>query len=123
MSRAPLAVLFVSALLASACRTPVFEPRAMTAADPRPAKLLAALEDEAASRRGLRASAKLSLEAPDLRLRRPQRMALQRPASLRVEILGLFHQVAAVLVTDGLQQQRQGIANGRIIVDHKDERF
>lgn len=114
MSRALLVALFVSALLVSACRTPVFEPRAMTAADPRPAKFLAALEDEAASRRGLRASAKLSLEAPDLRLRRPQRMALQRPASLRVEILGLFNQVAAVLVTDGLQYQFLDVARGQV---------
>lgn len=86
----------------------------MTVADPRPAKLLGALEDQATARRGLRASAKLSLEAPDLRLRRPQRMAVERPASLRIEILGLFNQVAAVLVTDGLQYQFLDVSRGEL---------
>ena len=37
------------------------------------------------------------------------------------EGLGIFKRFR--LVTDGLQKQRQGIANRRVIVDHKDERF
>jgi hypothetical protein len=49
----------------------------------------------------LTARAKLDLDAKDLRFDRPQRMAVARPARLRVEVLGLFDQLAAVVVTNG----------------------
>jgi hypothetical protein len=45
--------------------------------------------------------ADFSVDAPDLRFRRPQRIAFERPASLRVEVLALFDQLAAVLTSDG----------------------
>jgi hypothetical protein len=105
VSRAPVVALFVSALLASACQTPVVAPRPLPDLDSRPTQFLEAIEVAAKSRSGLRAAAKLSLEAPDLKLRRPQRLAVERPAKLRIEILGLFNQVAAVLVTDGSHYQ------------------
>jgi len=73
----------------------------LSAADPRPEQLLQRLYQRASVRTSLRASAKLALEAPDLKLNRPQRLAVSRPGRLRVEVLGLFNQIAAVLVTDG----------------------
>jgi hypothetical protein len=73
--------------------------------DPRPARLLAGLHERASAAHALRASARLSLDSPDLRFSRPQRIAAARPARMRIEIMGLFNQVAAVLVTDGALYQ------------------
>ncbi len=70
-------------------------------ADPRPARLLAGLEASAEGRSALRARARVGIRAPDLKLRRPQRLAVARPGRLRVEVLGLFGQLAALLVVDG----------------------
>jgi hypothetical protein len=83
------------------CRTlPPLEPGTPIAVgDPRVERLLDELERRGQERRSMRGLARLSLDAPDLRLRRPQRVAAERPDRLRVEILGLFSQVAAVLVT------------------------
>lgn len=47
----------------------------------------------------MRGLARLSVDSKTLRFRRPQRFAAQRPDRLRVETLGLFNQIAAVLVT------------------------
>lgn len=93
-------VLLAGLIALSGCRTP------MAPGPPPPpldaGALVAALEHEAAARTGLRARARIGIEAPDVDVRRPQRIAVQRPDSLRVEILGLFSQVAAVLaVNDG----------------------
>ena len=73
--------------------------------DPRPAALLRALEQQSASRHALRGRARLDLDAEDVSLDRPQRMAVERPARLRFEVLGLFDQLAAVIVTDGSHYQ------------------
>lgn len=54
------------------------------------------------ARSGLTGSARVALTGPDFKLNRPQRIALARPARLRFEILGLFDQLAAILVTDSL---------------------
>lgn len=54
------------------------------------------------ARSGLTGSARVALTGPDFKLNRPQRIALARPARLRFEILGLFDQLAAILVTDRL---------------------
>jgi hypothetical protein len=74
---------------------------ALPAGDPRPEALMQGLRDRAMTRTALRASAKLDLHSPDLRFNRPQRMAVARPLRLRVEVLGLFDQLAAILVTNG----------------------
>ena len=76
-------------------------PLPLPADDPRPDLWMRALHDSAASRTSLRGALRLSLDAPDLRLRRPQRLAVARPSRMRVETLGLFGQIAAVVVTDG----------------------
>jgi hypothetical protein len=110
------AALATGVLLAAAavvsCATAPLDPhdpfeqgRLLAADDPRVTALLAGLRTAAAERRSLIASARLSLDAPDLRFRRPQRLAVRRPADLRIEILGLFGQIAAVLVTDGSRYQ------------------
>ena len=61
----------------------------------------------ALARRGLSGRARLAVDGHDgaLRLRGSQRVALERPARLRVEVLGLFDQTLAVLVTDGERYQ------------------
>jgi hypothetical protein len=98
---AALWVLLVAA--ASGCRTPVPEAVLLPAGDPRPERLLAAWSRSAESRHGLRGRARLAVDGADgaLKLRGQERVALERPARLRVEILGLLGQTVAVLVTDG----------------------
>jgi hypothetical protein len=86
------------------CRTPA-APSRLSATDPRPGRLLAALGETAEQRRALRGRARVAIEAPDLKLRRPQRLALARPGRLRVEVLGLFGQLAAVLVARDARYQ------------------
>lgn len=70
--------------------------------DERVARVLAAYATETRERAGLTGSARVALTGPDFKLNRPQRIALARPARLRFEILGLFDQLAAILVTDGV---------------------
>lgn len=107
---------FACLFLASACTTPVPAPTrtALDPADPRPEAWLQAHEERAAGRSTLRGALRLSLDAPDLNFRRPQRLALRRPADLRLEVLGLFGQVAAVLVTDGSTYQSFEASRGAI---------
>ena len=105
--------LLAVAIVVSGCVTPggdapsdSFDPGSLLALDdPRVTAPLADLRTAAVERRSLIASARLSLDAPDLRFRRPQRLAVRRPADLRIEILGLFGQIAAILVTDGARYQ------------------
>jgi len=94
-------LLSVSCLFA-ACRTPS-PPRPMPELDA--SALVSAMLARADAAAGLRAHARISIDAPGLDVSRPQRLAVERPDSLRVEILGLFHQIAAVLVVrDGHYQ-------------------
>jgi hypothetical protein len=112
--------LLLPVLLAIACRTPT-PGLPLAPDDPRPARLLESLYERASTRVSLRASAKLALDAPDLRFNRPQRLAVERPARLRVEVLGLFNQVAAVLVTDGQTYQLYEAGSGELeegVVSH-----
>lgn len=100
-------VFVTVALLLSGCATPLVSSRSepLSRDDPRVVFLADSLAAMARDRHSLVGAARLSLEAPDLRFSRPQRVALRRPASLRVEILGLFNQVAAILTTDGARYQ------------------
>jgi hypothetical protein len=99
--RAALAV--AGLLAATACRTPVPVLEPLSPGDPRPAALLAAWTQTAEARRGLRGRARIKVDASDdsVHLRGQQILVLERPARLRVEILGLLNQTLAVLVTDG----------------------
>jgi hypothetical protein len=86
-------------------RDPLDQGRLLAVNDPRVTVLLANMRTASEERRSLIATAQLSMDAPDLRFRRPQRLAARRPADLRIEVLGLFNQIAAVLVTDGSRYQ------------------
>ena len=107
------AVFVTVALLVSGCATPLDPSRSepldqaapLATEDPRVVSLAGALAAMAEDRHSLVGAARMSLDAPDLRFSRPQRMALMRPSSLRVEILGLFNQVAVILTTDGARYQ------------------
>ncbi len=103
MTKGRIGVGLAVALLAVSCRTPapLSSPHPLAEGDPRPIAWMASLAQSAESRRALRAHSRLALDSPDLRFRRPQRLLARRPADLRVEVMGLFGQVAAVLVTDG----------------------
>jgi len=96
------AALFVVALVSAfACRTvpPIVE---LPADDPRPAALLARWQGEVASRSALRGRARLAVDSEAGRFRGRQIVVvLERPAKLRVEVLGLLNQTAAVIATDG----------------------
>jgi hypothetical protein len=96
----PIAALGLALALACAtARAPA--PALLPASDPRPAALLAAVTRDAALRRSLRGVARLAIDSPAGAGRAKQILVLERPARLRVEVLGLLDQTLAVLVTDG----------------------
>ena len=98
MVRAALLVVVLG--FAFACRT-VAPAVPLSVDDPRPAALLAHWQTVVASRHALRGRARLAVEADAGRLRGRQIVVLERPARLRVEVLGLMNQTAAVITTDG----------------------
>ena len=93
--------------LATGCVSTI-PARPLPSDDPRPAALLEAWHAHTASREALQATARLAVDAAgaganggDLSFRSKQRMWLERPAQLRVEVLGFLDTTLAVLVTDG----------------------
>lgn len=106
MSRAlralPRPIAALGLALAFACATArAPAPTPLPASDPRAAVLFASLTRDAAMRRSLRGVARLAIEGPTGSGRAKQILVLERPARLRVEVLGLLDQTLAVLVTDG----------------------
>jgi len=96
----PIAALGLALALACAtAREPA--PTPLPASDPRPAALLGSVTHDAATRRSLRGVARLAIDGPAGAGRAKQILVLERPARLRVEVLGLLDQTLAVLVTDG----------------------
>ncbi len=96
------AALLAAALLGAAAGCRTLQPLVpLDPGDPRPGALLASLEARAAERRGLRGVARVALDGRGGSSRSSQVLVLERPARLRVEILGLLNQALAVLVTDG----------------------
>ncbi len=71
--------------------------------DVSPTALLAGLTRVADARSSLRAIARLGIDGPAGAGRVKQLMLVERPARLRVEILGLLDQRLAVLTTDGIE--------------------
>ena len=115
--------LLVSALLcalvASACARPEyveFVPPgiALSEEDPRVIELLEAHRAEALGRNAVRGSARVAITSPDGKLNRPQRIVLAQPDRLRFEILGLFDQLAAVLVSDGRRYGFYDASTGQV---------
>jgi hypothetical protein len=100
VKRAALA-LAAALLLQMGCRT--LPPGAVRLAvdDPRPQVLLAGWTARASELHSLRGSARMSLDGARGASFARQLLALERPARLRVEVLGLLNQRIAVLATDG----------------------
>ncbi|HTY19496.1 MAG TPA: hypothetical protein VMH82_17360 [Myxococcota bacterium] len=104
MSRArralPLRLGCLVTLWALACAS---APRELPlpASDPRAAALLGGLARDADARRALRGVAQLALDGPAGSGRARQVLVLERPARLRVEVLGVLDQTLLVLTTDG----------------------
>ncbi|MDG2336048.1 MAG: DUF4292 domain-containing protein [Myxococcota bacterium] len=99
-----LGFAFLGLALLAGCQSPAPGPR-LSAAGLRPEPLLAKLALGGSEVGGLRSRAQVEIEAPDLHLSRPQRLYVARPEQLRVEVLALFGQLAAVLVAhDGVYQ-------------------
>src|SRR3990172_460284 len=96
-----LAIVAGLALSARACRTPG-ALRALPHGDPRPQLLLDAFERSAEARRSLRGRARIQVEGGSgMNLAGRQILVAERPARLRIEVLGLFDQALAVLTTVG----------------------
>lgn len=102
---ASLVVALPAAFAVLACATAPVVWRPLVEGDPRPARELAALRTLAAERLALRATAKVGFEGPDGSGSSTQLLLVQRPASLRIEVLGLLQQRVLVLATDGARYQ------------------
>jgi hypothetical protein len=92
--------LVVAILCASACATPTRPPIPLGSGDPRPAAFLAQWDGTARARRALRGRVHLVVDG-EVQVRGNQIVVLERPARLRVEVLGFLNQTAAVIATDG----------------------
>jgi hypothetical protein len=100
------ACLVLASVLGFGCQTAAPRIERIAVDDSRVDALIAAQTRRADERQALRAALRVALDAPDLRFRRPERIAARRPSHIRVEVLGLFGQIAAVLVSDGVQYQQ-----------------
>jgi len=92
-------LLAVALVLPIACET-VAPVTPLPAGDPRPAAFLSQWNLSAADRHAMRGRAHLAVDG-EVRIRADQIVVLERPARLRVEVLGLLNQTAAVIATDG----------------------
>jgi hypothetical protein len=103
----PLSLLvpLVLACLSFACRggapAGILQGTPLPLDDARASRVIDTYLEVTAKRNGLRGSARVALTGPDFKLNRPQRIVVERPARLRFEVIGLFEQLAAVLVSDG----------------------
>lgn len=102
----------LAAVFAAACQTALDAGTLLAPDDPALAGPLERLRERSLSPSALRGRAHLSLRAPGVRLSRPQRIVAARPASLRVEVLALFDQVAGVVATDGVEYAFVDLASG-----------
>jgi len=100
---APLPVLLVLLLALGGCRTFGAGPPAQPADAARSAALVDGLAVLGASRSGLRAGARVSIEGQRRAAFARQLMLLERPARLRLEVMGVLGQRVAVLATDGVR--------------------
>ena len=114
----PIAGLLFS-LVVSGCRTAPPVAIQITGTrlpndDARAETVLGAYLDQVEARSALRGSARVLLEGPDFKLNRPQRILVERPARLRFEVIGLFDQLVAMLVSDGRQFGFYDASSGRV---------
>jgi hypothetical protein len=100
-ARARLAAAFALVLALSGCQSAPPAWRPLAGDDPRPALFTDALRALAAERHALRATARVSSDGPDGAGFSKQLLLVERPARLRVEVIGLLEQRLLVLATDG----------------------
>ncbi len=100
MKRAAVGTALLLCATACATHAPV---QPLPPDDPQPRLLLEDWIERAGERRALRGRARLAVDREDgaIHLRVKQLVLLERPSSLRVEVLGFLNQSHAVLVTDG----------------------
>lgn len=116
------AVLLLALWLPLGCRTPALVPGApppLTRDDERPRAMLQALEATSGTRKSLRATARVSIEGQRGASFARQLVLLERPARLRLEVLGVMGQRVAVLASDGARYdlyraERAGIESGEV---------
>lgn len=96
-----LALALVVGLALSGCRSAPVAWTPLAAEDPRPALRVAALQALAQERHALRASGRVETEGPGGSGFSKQLLLVERPARLRVEVIGLLEQRVLVLATDG----------------------
>jgi hypothetical protein len=114
------AALALAALLACAgCRTPLPALAPLPAGDARPEALLRGLVVLAAERSSLRAAARVSIEGERRASFARQLLLIERPARLRLEVMGVLGQRVAVLATDGshydlYRAERPAIETGEV---------
>ncbi len=92
---------FVLAEILGCAASRPLRPVPLPADDVRPLALLEGLARTGEARQSLRGVARLGIEGPAGEGRAKQVLLVERPARLRVEILGLLDQRIAVLTTDG----------------------
>ena len=109
-----LLLFCMSQLAPLACRTPLPQGVPLGGDDPRPERLLEEMVAQAHLRTALQGAARLSIDAQDLSFSRPQRMAVEKPGRLRVEVLGLFDQIAGLVVTRDRSFQFLDARTGRL---------
>lgn len=107
-----------AALVGSGCRTSpppgVLGGAPLPIDDARAGRVFETYRAMAGARSVLRGSARVALTGPDFKLNRPQNIVVARPARLRFEVVGLFEQLAAVLVSDGARYGFYDAATGEM---------
>jgi hypothetical protein len=102
---ADLALPLLLGLALFGCRTALVRWTPLAAGDPRPALRVAALQELAEQRHALRATGRVRTEGPAGTGFSKQLLLVERPARLRVEVVGLLEQRVLVLATDGEQYE------------------
>jgi hypothetical protein len=95
------AALCLLPLLLAGCRTLVPDALPLPADDPRAGALVGRLAASADERRALRGRTRVSIDGQRGGAFSRQLLAVERPARLRLEVLGMLGQRVAVLATDG----------------------
>lgn len=101
MSRGARALPLLLGLALVGCRSAPVVWTPLGADDPRPALRVAALEALATERHALRATGRVEAEGPGGSGFSKQLLLVERPARLRIEVIGLLEQRVLVLATDG----------------------
>jgi hypothetical protein len=113
--RAAVLAAALCCLVGAACRTPL--PPAtvvLDGDDPRPVRLLAQLTERTHEIAALRGTARVSVDGQQGASFARQLVLVARPASLRVEVLGVMSQRIAVLATDGERYDLYRAEDGRL---------